>query len=462
MKPHHLAVLLSLATACASSKEAHRKEPSPAAPAELAAAATASPLPANAEADSAAAPASDAAAVAPPAGAAAKGGAPTSRELSPRAQRLFDEAVAATAELRGASGKAPARSDAAPDWEAVERRWRAVLDEAQLPEAWFNVGVALERQGKADLARAAYLSALEAEPRLAPAAVNLALIDEPKEPHASAALWGELVRRFPDEPLPRMRLAALYAASGQGDEAWRLAREALIRDPAALGAYRVMIRVALERGSTDLAMLLAVKARKLEANDPEILSTMGDIAWRQKDEPAAVGYWTKALAQGGEYLPARYALLGHALSQGRWPVVADQAEAILRAVPDDARVALALGVAQRHQGELEEALASYALAEKLGGAKLPEVHLARGVLLMKSKGACEPALSELERYLQLAGPAAAADGPASRLLRECTEQVAARKAAGAAPAPGSVPASAGSAAETPPSAGAPRAPAPTR
>jgi hypothetical protein len=40
---------------------------------------------------------------------------------------------------------------------------------------------------------------------------------------------------------------------------------------------------------------------------------------------------------------------------------------------------------------------------------------------MRSKEQCEPALPELRRYVSEAGPAAVADGPAPKLIRECEQ-----------------------------------------
>ena len=73
-----------------------------------------------------------------------------------------------------------------------------------------------------------------------------------------------------------------------------------------------MLRVALARGNLDLANLLAVKARKLDAGDPEIVAFVGEILLRQKDEPGAIAQWKKAISLQDDYLPARYALLASA------------------------------------------------------------------------------------------------------------------------------------------------------
>jgi Flp pilus assembly protein TadD len=336
---------------------------------------------------------------------------PPRRELSARAQRLFDEAVAAQEEMK--------RLKVPTDWETLERRWRAVTEAEPVPEAFFNLGVTLERRRRPDEARAAYRQALELDPELAQAAANLALLDEPRDPRQAAERWAELARRYPEDPAPRARLAAFYEQAGQRDEAWRLAREALVRDPRSLAAYKVMMRVALSRGNADLAQLLALKAQKLDDADPELVSFVGDVLDSRKDEPGALAQWRKAVQLREDFLPARYALLEHALAKQLWESAAEQARAILKSDPTDARVQLALGVAYRYLGKTDQALAAYDQAEKLGAGKLPEVHLARGVALMKSKEQCEPAIGELRRYLAEAGPAVASEGPAMRLMREC-------------------------------------------
>jgi len=130
-----------------------------------------------------------------------------------------------------------------------------------------------------------------------------------------------------------------------------------------------------------------------------------------------------------DFLPARYALLGDALGKQHWEGVAEQARAILRTDPDEPRVQLALGVAYRYLGQADKALAAYDQAERLGGGRLPEVHLARSVTLMKSKEQCEPALAELKRYLAAVGPGVASEGPAMRLERECDQILAANRQA---------------------------------
>ncbi|HEU4383791.1 MAG TPA: adventurous gliding motility TPR repeat lipoprotein GltE [Anaeromyxobacteraceae bacterium] len=399
---------LALLVACSGPQAASRP------PAQPEREASAAPAPA------AAAPAQKAAAK--PAGAPAAAPAPEVPQLSPRAQRLFDEAVATYEEQR--KQKAPV------DWESQERKWRLVTETQDVPEAWFNMGVAQERQGRASEAASAYRRAVALRPSLGEAAVNLAILEEPAEdPRAAARQYAELARRHPDDAQARVRLASLYRASGQLDEAWRLAREALQRDPKVAGAHKVMMRVALERGNADLAELLALRAQKLDPEDPELAFFLGEGLARRGDAAAAAVQYRKALALRPGYLPARYGLLRQALAAQAWETVAAEARKILETDPKDARVQLALGVALRYLNKADEAKAAYDRAESLGGDKLAEVHLNRGLLLMKLSGQCDPAIAEFRRYQASVGPGAAVNSPAPALERECAQIVAQNKAA---------------------------------
>jgi tetratricopeptide (TPR) repeat protein len=311
--------------------------------------------------------------------------------VSARAQRLFDEAVRAEDEQKKL--KVPT------DWPYLERKWRAVLDADEVAEARYNLGVALEAQGRLGDARAEYERALKAKPSLRQAAVNLGvLLEKQGDARAAAAVYQDAVRDFPEDAVSRERLAELYRQNGQPDDAWRLAREALVRDPRSVTAYVVLAHVAIQRNDLDLAKLVAVRAQKLDPRDPELPFLVGQVLARQGDDPAAAVQFRKALALREGYLPARHALLAAALKKEAWGSVAEHAAALLKDVPGDAGLQLTHGIALRHLGKPEEALAAYARAEKLGGGRLPEVHLARGVLLARVKSECEPALAELAAY----------------------------------------------------------------
>jgi tetratricopeptide (TPR) repeat protein len=335
--------------------------------------------------------------------------------VPPKAQRLFEEAVRAELEQK---------AQPAPDWGYLERKWRAVLDAAELAEAHYNVGVALEAQGELAEAREAYERARALKPGLRQAAVNLGvLLEKQGDARAAADVYARCVREFPEDAVARERLAALYLAAGQLDDAWRLAREALVREPRTVGAYRVLARVALRRNELDLAKLVAMRAQKLDPKDPELPFTVGQVLARQGDDAGAEAQLRRALALAGGFLPARHALLEGALRKRAWGAVAEHAAAILEAEPGNAPVQLAHGLALRYTGKPDEALAAYDRAEQASGDRLAEVHLARGVLLARVKSECGPALAELRAYQSRAAPVTPEGAQVVKLQRECEAQL---------------------------------------
>ena len=332
--------------------------------------------------------------------------------LSVQGRRLFDEAVRTREEMEKAK---------AVDWVILERRWRAVLAAGEVPEARYNLGVTLERQGRDAEARAEYQQALSGKP-LKQAAANLGVVlEKAGELGGAQAAYDAAVRDFPDDAVSRERLAALYRQSGQLDEAWLYAREALLRDPVSVGARKTMLRVALARGDLDLARLVALRLQKSAPEDAEVAWLSGQLLSRQGDDAGAAVQWKKALALQPGLVAARTGLLGAAVKQERWGEVQELAARVLADDPSNAAVQLLLGIAERHGGKPDEALAAYLAAEQLAAGKLPEVHLARGVLLMRDKGDCEGALRAFDQYERAAGPVLPQGSPAPRLIRECQE-----------------------------------------
>ncbi len=332
-------------------------------------------------------------------------------EFTPRAQRVFAEAVQADEDLR---------KQKLTDWPLLERRWRAVLEAADVAEARYNLGVALEAQGRVDEARAEYERARALKPGLRQAAVNLGvLLEKAGDVRGAQAVYASVVRDFPEDARARERLATLYLGAGQLDEALRLAREALLGDARSVTANKVMIQVAAQRNQLDLAKLIALRTTKLDPADPELPFLAGELAAREDDRSGAEVQYKKALAIDPRYLPARSALLIAAVKSGRWPAVAEHAQALLQERPGDAAAQLALGIALRHTDKPDEALAAYDKAEQLSGDKLAEVHLARGALQMQVKNDCESALGEFRKYSQAVGPAVTTESPVLKLQREC-------------------------------------------
>jgi tetratricopeptide (TPR) repeat protein len=228
-------------------------------------------------------------------------------------------------------------------------------------------------------------------------------------PREHAAPVERLPAPEPGQPLP-----------ADLDAAWREGRAALLRDPADRAALAALVRVALARGKPGVARLLAQRGEKAAPGDPELRFLLGRAHAALGDRGAARADLASAAEAG--HAGARRALLDAAVAARDWEGAAGHARELARREPDDARAALALGIAERHLGRLDEALAAYARAEQLAGARLPEVHLARAVLLAEVKGRCVDAAAELRRYESLAGPGELDAAVATAVERACAAQ----------------------------------------
>ena len=203
------------------------------------------------------------------------------------------------------------------------------------------------------------------------------------------------------------------------------ARGARCATPTSVGAYKVLARVALQRNELDLANLVALRAQKLDAAaTPSCPFVVGQVLARQGDDAGAAGpvpQGARALGElpPGPPCPAR----GVPCKKQAWGAVAEHAQAILAVEPANA----AGPPRARHRAAAPRASPTRRSrrtlqAEKLAGERLPEVHLARGVLLMRVKNECEPAIEALRAYARARrARSRPAESPVAKLQRECVQ-----------------------------------------
>lgn len=108
------------------------------------------------------------------------------------------------------------------------------LDSADLAptaDEWYETGCDLE-DSSAEQARDAYQRALELDPDLAEAHVNLGrLLHVAGERGRAEPHYREAVRLDPDDPTPHFNLGVLLEEQGRRDEAVHAYRQAIVRDP---------------------------------------------------------------------------------------------------------------------------------------------------------------------------------------------------------------------------------------
>ena len=340
-----------------------------------------------------------------------------------RAMLLFEDATKA-AEAQAKSGQ---RDDA-----ALERRFQAVQQaDPTFAEADYNLGVHAERQGKRDQAFALYRSALQKKPSLKPAAEGLARLTRAQGDLASAiAQQSDVARAFPDDAESRAQLAELYRLTGDHDRAQEMSRQALIRDPKNLDAYKTLIRGNLDRKQFAMAELVGVRALKISTTDPDLYLAIGDVQMAKGAADKAAAQYQKAIEASPSFVPARLALARLALKDEDFAAAEKH---LSRAVADGggtAEVHLDLGVAYRGLGQPDKALAEYDAAEKLQ-PKLAAVYLNRGIVLQRYKDAPDKSLELYKQYVALSGGESALpnDAPVLALRREAEALVAAKSQA---------------------------------
>jgi tetratricopeptide (TPR) repeat protein len=134
-----------------------------------------------------------------------------------------------------------------------------------LPTAqdWFQLATELEGSSPEEAQRA-YHQALELDPTLSDAHVNLGcLYQEAKKPAQAEAHYRAAIRHAPADPIPHFNLAALLDDLGRADEAIRSYRLAIERDPDCADAHYNLGLLFEKRGKRSEAIRHLSKARAL-------------------------------------------------------------------------------------------------------------------------------------------------------------------------------------------------------
>jgi tetratricopeptide (TPR) repeat protein len=346
--------------------------------------------------------------------------------ISNRAKVRFDDALGAFEAQKKAG---------AFDYPSLERKFKDALEADQnLAEAEYNLGVLSERQGKLDQARAHYESALKKKPTLRQAAENLAVMAQNAGDITSAvALYQGILKIFPEDASSRARLAEIYRQNGDHEKAMEFARAALMREPQSVTAYKVMMRSYLERKQLAMAKLVALRAMKIDQNDPELHHTIGLILLQEEKKDAARLSFKRAVEVRADYLPSRVLLAQMDLEAEDYPGAEEHLRRILQADSKNAAAHLNLGIAYKGQGQLDKAMQEYDEAEKLE-PKMAAIYLNRAIMLHRHKGAPERAIELYRKYIAMSGGEVAlnAEHPIFGLLREAESIVQAQREALAA------------------------------
>lgn len=332
-----------------------------------------------------------------------------------KALRLFEDALASYEEQKSLK---------VFDWALLEKKFQAAIAaDDQFAEAHYNLGVIHERMRRPDEAMADYKKALQLKPYFKEPAENLAVILQAQGQTADAmALAQNMMKAYPDDGASRARLASIYQAAGDTKQAMHYAREALMRDPKSLTAYKVMMNCYLDRNNLDMARLVALRATKLNAEDPELYYTMGLIMERQDDQPGAIYQYMRAVQVRDDFIRAHVRIAQIATKNSDWSTAAAHYQKIVQYAPESQEARLNLGICYKGLGEVDKAMAEYDAILK-SADPLPLAYFAMGVLFQAHKDSPEKALENYKEYVARSRTTVPANHPVFEKIRECEQAI---------------------------------------
>ena len=316
------------------------------------------------------------------------------------------------------------------DYPALERKYQEAADaDPNLAEAEYDLGVLADRQGKRDLAIQHYKRALDRKPTLKEAAENLAVIDQNAgQTQQAIKVYEQILTSYPDDASARARLAEIYREAGDPDRAIEMAKQALVRDPKTAAAYKVMMLANVDKHQLTMAKLVALRAMKLDDNDPELYHTMGLIFVEEKDPEKAIAQFKKAIEVRPDYLPSHVVLAKLAIQKEDWEDAEQHLRKLLQADGHNAGLHIDLGVAYKGMGQYDKALQEYEAAEKIN-PDLPAIYYNKGIILHRHKDAPEKGLELYKKFINMSGGALEASHPVYNLVNECQQLIAAKEQA---------------------------------
>ena len=190
------------------------------------------------------------------------------------------------------------------DGETLFRRAIAVTHDNYI--AHYNLGVALDDQGRNEAAIGEYQAVLQTHPNYARAEINLAL-DLDKAGRADDALreYQAAIRAAPDNADARNNLGIALFQRGQNEEAIRQLQEAIRLVPAHAGAHNSLAAALYTQGQPDAAIQQFQIALRLDPDYAEAHYNLACVLAKRGQTNDALQHFQDALRLKPDYTAAR-------------------------------------------------------------------------------------------------------------------------------------------------------------
>ena len=289
---------------------------------------------------------------------------------------------------------------------ALQQLQDLAREEPDVPELYYNQGVAYEVMGDVSGARKAYLRSTDVDPTYGYAWLNMGAISE-GEGALDRALqnYRAGLRNDPGNSELVSATIGVLRKIGRYDEAERLARQAIKDDANNIGAYNNLGLIYLDQGKLELAQFVyqrAIMAVPGADNSANIHANLGRV-FLARDKPGdARVELDKALGIDPQHVTAMVALSQFHLDNRDWNSTAQLLEQAREVAPENPDIRVNLGIAYRGLARHDEAERSYQKALDLEPENLsPYLNLA--LLYGEHMQLFDKAIETIQRYRDLGG-----------------------------------------------------------
>ncbi|MEM1025047.1 MAG: tetratricopeptide repeat protein [Myxococcota bacterium] len=314
------------------------------------------------------------------------------------------------------------------DWSRVEKSMaRVVRLHDQIPEAWYDLGLARAERADLDGAITAYERAIGLRPDMHPAYENLASLYVAKDqPSRAVRLLERIVELQPAAATARVSLAHRRLEAGRLDEVEGLCREALAYEPELDEAYCLLAAASRSRTDWDRVRLLAGQGFKLDPNAACLHEALGDAFRAEGKGAEAMAAYERALKSDPERHTARGRAATLAVALDDHPRARAHLETLVEAQPEMASAWVALGRTRRAVGEPESAVQAFEQALRVEPDN-GEAHYGLAWVALRDLADFDTAETHLRKALQSSELVAKRAEPLleeARTLRRYAEQAA--------------------------------------
>lgn len=289
--------------------------------------------------------------------------------------------------------------------QAREKLQKALEKAPEDPDVRFLSGYVADREGRLEEAVEHYERAVEANPVLESALLNLGRLYRLRGSYDKAiSIYTRALEQDPENVKVRNNLGVIYRLARKWDEAEKTLRRVLARAPGNVDAYKNMAALFYDMDKLDLAQQFLVEARKLKKDDAGIHNNLGLVYFKKDGEKRP----TRALAAFREAarldpnLAAAHANVGAiALAYRDYAKAEESYRAAVTLEPNDWETRLALGWTLEGARKCDRALPEYDKVLSLR-PDYPDAVFGQGACHKQLRN-WEGVLASFTRYVSLPG-----------------------------------------------------------